>query len=348
MAKLNHVRRGATDIASISHPGEAERFDGSSLLVPVIIDGRVIEFAVECDSADPIARMLAEGGFPGDSVNDLWRHLVQPDHKVIDVGAHLGTYSLPAAAAAAHVLAVEASPANAALLKLAARHNSFVNLHVLQAAAAAHAGSVGFAGQGPYGHRTLAGEQGDAPEGRHDLEVSAVALDDAIQARGWEHVDLIKLDIEGSELDALAGMERLLGREDAPPLLVEVNGHMLHLYGHVPRDVLAALECHGYKCHQIDSGPTRRLVPVCSTDVQPECVTDYLAFKEVPEGLSNWWVDRPFERAELIRRVAATCQDEQQPHREYGARLLATAPAWLSQDESLIGVGEALEADAHS
>jgi FkbM family methyltransferase len=337
-----------TDTASISHPGEAKPLEDSSLLVPVTVDGRVIEFAVEYDSADPIARLLATGGFPGDSVNDLWRHLVQPDHKVIDVGAHLGTYSLPAAAIAAHVLAVEASPANAALLEVAARSNSFVNLHVLQAAAAAQAGSVGFVGYGPYGHRTLAEEQGGQVEAQRGVEVIAVALDDVIQARGWGRVDLVKIDIEGSEIEALAGLERVLIREDAPPLLVEVNGHMLHHYGYVPGDVLAVLERHGYKCHQIDPGPARRLVPVDSADVQPECVTDYLAFKSVPEGLSPWWIDRPFERAEVIRRVAATCRDEQQPHREYGARLLATAPAWLSQDESLIGVGEALEADAHS
>jgi FkbM family methyltransferase len=348
MAKLNRVRRGATDAASTSHPVETERSDDSSLLVPVAVDDHVIEFAVERDSVDPIARMLAEGGFPGDSVNDLWRHLVKPDHKVVDVGAHLGTYSLPAAAVAAHVLAVEASPANAALLELAARRNSFVSLHVLRAAAAAQAGSVGFAGQGPYGHRTLAGEQGDSAEGRPGLEVTAVALDDAIRERGWNRVDLVKIDIEGSELEALAGLERLLVREDAPPLLIEVNGHMLHHYGHVPSDVLVVLERHGYKCHQIDPGPARRLVPVDSADIQPECVTDYLAFKTVPEELSPWWVDRPFERAELIRRVAATCRDEQRPHREYGGRLLATAPAWLSEDESIIKAGDALEADEHS
>jgi FkbM family methyltransferase len=346
--ELNRVRRGVTDRASISHPGEAERFDDSSLLVSVTVDDRVIEFAIEYDSADPIARLLATGGFPGDSVNDLWRHLVQPDHKVVDVGAHLGTYSLPAAAIASHVLAVEASPANAALLELAARRNSFVNLHVLQAVAAAQAGSVGFVGQGPYGHRTLAEEQGGSVEGQPGVEVNAVRLDDAIQARGWDRVDLVKLDIEGSEIEALAGLERLLVREDAPLLIVEVNGHMLHHYGYVPGDVLVVLERHGYKCHQIDPGPARRLVPVNSADVQPECVTDYLAFKSVPVGLSPWWVDRPFERAEVIRRVAATCRDEQQPHREYGARLLATAPAWLSDDELIATGGDVPDADEHS
>lgn len=123
---------------------------------------------------------------------------------------------------------------------------------------------------------------------------------------------------------------------------------MLHHFGHVPGDVLAVLEHHGYKCHQIDPGSARRLVPVDSADVQPECVTDYLAFKSVPQGLSPWWVDRPFDRAEVIRRVAATCRDEQQPHRDYGARLLATAPSWLLEDESIAMAGGAPDVDENS
>ena len=322
--------------ASTPNPVEAtetSRSEHQPLRVPLEVDNRTVEFVVDPGSPDPIARTLAERCFPHDAVNDLWRHLVQRGAYVIDVGAHLGTYSLPAASAGAQVLAVEASPANAALLGLAAKYNSFANLHVVHAAAAAQAGSVEFAGEGPYGHRALTGELGNSTEGEPGLKVAAVALDDAIQVRGWDHVDLVKLDIEGSELEALAGAEQLLTRDDAPLLLIEANGHMLHQYGYVPGDILAALEHHGYRCHQIDSRSAGGLVPVSATDVQPECVTDYLAFKTEPERLSPYWVDRPFERAEVIRRVLATCRDEQQPHREYGARLLAMAPAWLLEDE---------------
>jgi FkbM family methyltransferase len=335
---------GSLRRAHVSRPVDAEPHDGSPLLVPVGVDDRVIEFAVDYGSSDPIARILAERRFPADAVNDLWRHLVQPQQNVVDVGAHLGTYSLPAAAIAAQVLAVEASPANAALLELAGKRNSFTNLHVVQAAAAAREGTVRFAGHGPYGHCALVGDLGDSKGGQSSLEVAAIALDDAIQAHGWEHVDLVKLDIEGSEPEAIAGLERLLARDDAPPILIEANGHMLHQYGYVPGDVLTALESYGYKCHHIDPGSAKRVVPVCASDVQPECVTDYIAFKTTPERLSPWWVDRPFERQEVIRRVVATCQDEQRPHREYGARLLAGAPVWLSEDESVIRVANALEA----
>jgi FkbM family methyltransferase len=313
------------------------------VFVPVEIDNHAIAFAVERDSRDPIAQAILEGSFAGDAPSDLWRHLIKSRHTVIDVGAHLGTYSLVAAAAAARVLAVEGSPTNAALLELAARRNSFTNLHVIQAVAAAQAGTVKFTALGPWGHVALTGASGHSGEG--EPEVAAVALDDVIQARGWERVDLIKLDVEGFELEALAGLERTLGRDDAPPLLVEGNGHMLYQYGHIPGDMLAALERYGYKCHQIDLESVGRLVPVSSTDLQPECVADYFAFKTTPKELDPWWIDRPFERADVIRRVVATCQDENLPHREYGARLLASAPPWLLEDEAVKKALRALEAD---
>jgi 2-polyprenyl-3-methyl-5-hydroxy-6-metoxy-1,4-benzoquinol methylase len=99
-------------------------------LVPISVDDHMIEFAVDQNSSDPIANALAEQSFPEDAVNKLWRHLVRARNNVLDVGAHLGMYALPAAAVGAYVIAVEASPTNAALLGLAAQRNSFTNLTI--------------------------------------------------------------------------------------------------------------------------------------------------------------------------------------------------------------------------
>jgi FkbM family methyltransferase len=302
------------------------------MFAPVEIDGRIVEFAVDPHSSDPIAQVLVAGSIPADPPSELWRHLVKPSWHVVDAGAHLGTYSLPAAAAGAQVLAVEASPTNAGLLRAAARRNSFANLHIIEAAAAARAGSVAFTSHGPWGH---VAPGNDTPSGQTGLEVRTVVLEEAIHGCDWKQVDLIKIDVEGSELEALAGLAQILDRIDAPPVLVEANGHMLHAYEHTPGQLLTRLEQFGYKCHLIDPGTTRRLVPVDSADPQPECVADYLAFKTAPTGLGPWWIDDPFKRAEIVRRVVATCRDGESAHRQYGARLLASAPAWLLEDETI-------------
>lgn len=303
-------------------------------LVPVELDDRVIEFAIDRDSSDPIANALAEQNFPGDSVNKLWRHLVRPQSTVIDVGAHLGMYALPAAAVGARVIAIEASPTNATLLELAAKRNSFTNLEILRGAAGAGAGTVAFVALGPFGH-IASPEELLNNEGSAGVEVTTMALDDVIRERGLGRVDLIKIDVEGSELTALAGLEQLLARNDAPPLLVEANGHMLSQYGHVPEEILAKLEGYGYRCYLVDSSSPGRLVPVDSDVPQPECVADYLASKSIPDQLAPWWIDRPLERAEIISRWVRTTEthDDHRIHRTYGERLMARAPIWMKEDE---------------
>jgi FkbM family methyltransferase len=302
-------------------------------VVPVSLGERIVKFAVDPGSTDPIAQMLSAGDFPRDAVNDLWRHLIGPDQLAVDVGAHLGAYCLPAAACGAQVLAVEASPINAGLLENSAKSNGFANLRIVHAVAAAGQGIAQFAELGPFGHVALAGER--------SVDVAAVAIDDLLGDGGYGDADVIKIDVEGFELDVLSGLATQLARSDAPVIFIEANGHMLHQYGHNPSEILALLERFGYRCHLIDPGEGKRLIPVAAVDVQPECVADYAAFKDIPQMLAPWWVDKPFERAEVIRRVVATCEHDEPPHRAYGRRLLSdSTPAWLANDPAVKGVAE--------
>ncbi len=307
------------------------------------VDGRPITFALDADSPDPIQRALAEGVFPGDVVNELWRHLTQPNHTVLDVGAHVGTYSLPAAATGARVLAVEPATTNADLLRRSAKLNGFQEMEVIQAVAAARAGTTRFAAFGPWGHVAPAGASGDQNAG---VEVPAVALDDVIRAKDYGRISLVKIDVEGFELDALAGLRGLLIGDDAPPLLVESNGHMLHQYGHTPADLLVALEDQGYTCHRVESGVDRLLTPMRSSEIQPECVADYLAFKALPERIAPWQIGQPLSRAQVIDRVSLTCRDDQAAHREYGLRLLGSAPDWLLTNPAIAELLPAARRDA--
>ncbi len=302
------------------------------LFVKVDVDGRTIEFAVDHSWTDPIADVLAAGRFPDSRSNELWRHLIHSGGRLVDVGAHIGTYSLPALAAGASVLAVEGSEGNATLLRLAAEANGFDGLEILHAAASHSSGTVGFTPAGPWGQITFENGPADVHPG---LPTPAVALDDVLVERKWAHVDLIKIDIEGSELDALAGMQGCLAGQGSPQVIIEVNGHALHQYGHTPHDVLAVLENHGYRCYLIDPPPGYLLVPVASNDLQPDTVADYVAFKEVPTALEPWSIGAPLDRSEVIRRLVATCSHENIHHRQYGARLLAEAPAWILEDESI-------------
>jgi FkbM family methyltransferase len=294
------------------------------------MDGRIeVTFAFDPDLTDPIARMLV--GFRDwyDPIHALAFSLLSPGDRVLDLGAHVGTFALPVAALGCTVLAVEAAPENVALLKRASERNGLDQLSVVHAAVAAAEGTVSFSSDGPLG------QAGRDRPGASSVSVRAVAVDDLLVERSFGRVDLVKIDVEGSEPQALVGMRGLLDRPDGPPILIESNGHTLAQYGATTHDLRAALGRHGYVCYLIDGSLEYRLVPVSAAEVQPECVADYLALKTVPTDLAPWFVSPAFGRAELVERVLTMCRHASVDHRRYAAQVLREAPVWMLAHESI-------------
>jgi FkbM family methyltransferase len=178
---------------------------------------------------------------------DLLRRLVRPGSRVLDLGAHIGTFTLAAASLGCEVLAVEASPENAELLRASVEHNGFTHVRIVQAVASNRSGMVPFSCYGPFGHVFTAATN------MPTVEVPAVRADDLLAEVGWERVDLVKLDVEGSEIAALDGMTTLLNRTDAPPIIYESNAHTLGFYGRTPEELRGRLEEHGYASYRLDS-----------------------------------------------------------------------------------------------
>ena len=61
------------------------------------------------------------------------------------------------------------------------------------------------------------------------IQVEAQTLDHFMRGRRIEHLDFIKLDVEGFELDVLRGGRRIL-RQYKPIVLLEFNHWCLSLY----------------------------------------------------------------------------------------------------------------------
>jgi len=76
------------------------------------------------------------------------------------------------------------------------------------------------------------------PGARLEEGLPTRTIDGLVSSNEIERIDLIKMDIEGSEPTALRGMTRLLAQERAPPVVFESNGHTLHLLGQTPETLL--------------------------------------------------------------------------------------------------------------
>jgi len=87
------------------------------------------------------------------------------------------------------------------------------------------------------------------------IQVKARRLDDALDDLGLPRVDLVKIDIEGGEGAALAGLGRSLATGRIERLIVELHSLQLAELGFSPAEVVQRVVGAGYTAWRIDHSP---------------------------------------------------------------------------------------------
>jgi FkbM family methyltransferase len=283
---------------------------------------------------DPVADALAAGCFPLPRLLDVARRVVPAGGRVLDLGAHVGAFALAAASSGFEVAAVEASTANVELLRAAVAANGFGGrLQVVPAAVSDRRGSVSFRELGPYGHVLEGGEGGTT--------VEALTVDDLLDRLGWNAVDLVKLDVEGSEVAAVRGMPRLLAGARPPVVWCESNGHTLALLRESPRSLFVALEAAGLRVYVVEPG---RLVRIRPDDVQGPTVVDVLTVPAIPAALRHETVADVLSVDEQLVGLRASANGAL-AERLHAARALRDAPATFRARPEALELAAALRRD---
>ncbi len=149
---------------------------------------------------------------------------VGPGGVVYDVGANIGYFTMLAArrvGQAGQVYAFEPVARNAAAIERAALLNGFDRVTVFEKAVGASTGPSELLLARHIGGAMLA-SVGAPPDRSGSVEVEVVALDNFIDERRLRPPSLIKIDVEGAELEVLRGMTDTL-RTQAPLLIVELD-----------------------------------------------------------------------------------------------------------------------------
>ncbi len=287
-----------------------------------------VEFCVDLAAGDVVAEWLLDNHQIDEPIMRAFLGLVAPGARVLDLGCHIGTFSLPASRLGAHVTSVDASPQHVKLMRHAARRNEFRELEVVHGAISASREPIEFIELSIHGHIQQQGESGAGA-----ITVPAVSVDELATARGWDGIDLIKMDVEGNELNALAGMQRLFSSGARPALVFECNGGMLPGYGAsicALRQTLAEL---GYELFLIDHLRPGMLVGAVADGVQPESASDYLALAARPPQLAEQWqIEPPFTLEQTLVRLLSAASGEGEGYRAYSADVLANGPQWLRSE----------------
>lgn len=190
------------------------------------------------------------------SVQEALRRSVAPGMTVFDVGADIGFFSILAArltGADGRVEAFEPVPSSARAVRANAALNGFANIAVHEVAAADHEAREELLVQHVSSWSHLA-ERGPHASTRERRAVEVIRLDERIARGELPAPDVVKVDVEGSEVAVLRGLSRTLA---ARPVAVICELHETN------REVLELLSEIGYEVENLDgTAPVLEAGPV--------------------------------------------------------------------------------------
>jgi FkbM family methyltransferase len=207
---------------------------------PIHVDGLTLWYDVNRPSIT--IRGLATGAYE-QPIADLFASTLRAGMTVIDVGAHVGYFSLVAArhvGPTGRVWSFEPDPANRASLERNVHANGLTDrISILPLAASSAVGeSALYRVASDTGSSTL---YPSADTGGERIAVATTSLDAWADASGWPAVDLVKVDAEGAEGSVVDGMTELVKRNPGIVVVLEFQAETLEAAGEDPVDFLGRL-----------------------------------------------------------------------------------------------------------
>jgi FkbM family methyltransferase len=177
----------------------------------------------------------------------LIQNLVKPGNTVMDIGAHIGYYTLllsELVGKEGRVYAFEPDAENFRLLEKNVRENGCNNVILVNDAISDHTGKLTlYSGEGGSANPTVGSTKGGVA-----TEVHCIALDDFV----GNFVDFIKMDIEGGEVAALRGMKKLIESNPWVKIITEFYPEGLERAGTCGMDLVIFLLARGFRLYKIN------------------------------------------------------------------------------------------------
>ncbi len=168
---------------------------------------------------------------------------LRPGHVCFDVGANVGFLTLLCArlvGPGGRVVAFEPLPAAAAALRANLARNGFANVEVREEAAGERSGSAWLAVGADTALSRMVARQGPGT-----IAVPVVAIDDLVRSGAVPAPQVVKIDVEGAEVEVIRGMRDVL-RRYGPVVLCEMHDRN--------REYAAALAEAGYTAVTLGDG----------------------------------------------------------------------------------------------
>lgn len=181
----------------------------------------------------------------------LFKKHVKSGDIVLDIGAHIGYYTLIAAKIVGNrgrVYAFEPDPKNFQLLKKNTEENKYKNIVLVNKALSNKPGNIKlFLNKENTGdHRIYA-----STEKRKSINIQAITLDDFFKDKS-KKVDIIKMDVQGAEARIFNGASGLIKKNKNIKILTEFWPYGLELCGSSAQEYGTMLKESKFKIYNID------------------------------------------------------------------------------------------------
>lgn len=186
-------------------------------------------------------------------VQKAFAKILRPGMVFFDIGANVGYFSVIAARLVGEtgkVYAFEPVPENADILQHNIQLNNFANVNIYQKAVSNSPG-VGelllaeFSGGSALAH-------GDTPPDLKDsISVELVSIDSVVYEENFKPPSMIKIDVEGAEIEVLLGMQRTM-KEYQPVILYEIDDRLQEGFERKQHVCDAILTSNGYQISRLE------------------------------------------------------------------------------------------------
>jgi FkbM family methyltransferase len=179
--------------------------------------------------------------------------LITDGDVVVDLGAHVGYYTLLAARRVGpegRVFAFEPHPDNFRLLVKNIESNFYRNVIPVQKAVSNETGEAELFLQGPTTHSLFR----KSKDSNKSVLVQTTSLDEyfqTVEQRLRSRIKLIKMDIEGAELQAMLGMRQIINENAEIAIISEFEPDLLKASGSGPSEFISYLTEQGFKLQTI-------------------------------------------------------------------------------------------------
>lgn len=194
-------------------------------------------FYMLLNPSEHIQQQLFWYGYYERELGILMKKIVRTNDVFLDIGANIGYFSLLVAAGWPSSKVFSFEPVNKLFQQLNKNIsiNHFSNITPVNAAVGQinEEKEIFLSAPGNMGMSSF--QQPENYSGKKE-KVKVMAIDHWFKTSGLTNIDLIKLDVEGSELAALKGMNEVLQKQ-RPALVIEINPETLSMFSLKPFEV---------------------------------------------------------------------------------------------------------------